>query len=114
MPGFYCFRKDRLKHKNAWRSSGGIAVLVKVSLRHIFKFDPVSDSDIIWVRVQKTYIKLMSDLYVAFIYLPPLNSTYGKLYGKDIMQKLKNRLNTFLVKVKGSYVEILMLELETL
>ena len=100
LPGFYCFRKDRLKHKNAWRSSGGITVLVKESLRHIFKFDPVSDSDIVWVRVQKTYTKLMSDLYIAFIYLPPLNSTYGKLYGKDIMQKIEKQIEYFSCKGK--------------
>ena len=47
LSGYYVFRKDRVKHKKARKPSGGIAVLVKVSMRHLFKFDPISDSDIV-------------------------------------------------------------------
>ena len=28
LPGYYVFRKDRIKHKNARKPSGGIAVFV--------------------------------------------------------------------------------------
>ena len=51
--GHYVFRKDRVKHKNACTPSSGIAVLVKESMRHTYKFDSVSNSDIIWVRILK-------------------------------------------------------------
>ena len=64
------FRKDRPKHQKAWKSSGGIAVLVKESLRNACKFDPLSDSDIIWVHVQKHITRLSSDLFIASVYLP--------------------------------------------
>ena len=43
------FRKDRPKHRKAWKSSGGRAAFVKESLRSMSKFEPISDSDIIWV-----------------------------------------------------------------
>ena len=53
LPWNYDFRKGRQYHRKAWKSSGGIAVLVKESLRNMFKFEPISYSDIIWVRIQK-------------------------------------------------------------
>ena len=67
LQGYYVFRKDRPKHKTSWKSSGGIAVLVKESFRRACKFDPLSDSDIIWVRVQKQFTKLSSDLFLPFV-----------------------------------------------
>ena len=88
LPGYYGFRKDRIKHKNARKPSGGIAGIVKESKKHAYKFDPISDSDIIWIRIQKDYISMFNDLHVACVYLPPLTSSYGKVKSKDIMLKL--------------------------
>ena len=51
LPGYHVFRKDRPKHRKARKSSGGIAILVKESLRNMFKFEPISDSDIVWVCI---------------------------------------------------------------
>ena len=69
----------------------------------MFKFDPMSDSGIIWVRFQKCYTKVLCDLYVAFAYLPPSNSTYGKVHGQAIMQKLEKKW-VFYMQRKGSYM----------
>ena len=98
LPGYYVFRKDIPKQRKAWKSSGGIAVLVKESLRNMFKFEPTSDSDIIWVRIQKELTKLLCDTYVAFVYLPPVNSSYGKVKGKEIMQKLEKQIEFYSCK----------------
>ena len=76
-PGYYVFRKDRIKHKKACKPSGGVAVLVKESMINAYKFDLISDSDIIWVKVLKDSISMRNDLYVAFVYLPPQTSSYG-------------------------------------
>lgn len=100
LQGYYVFRKDRPKHQKAWKSSGGIAVMVREQLRHACKFDPLSDSDIIWVRVLKELTKLNCDLYLAFVYLPPSNSTYGKSHGKEILQKLEKHIEFFSCKGK--------------
>ena len=86
------FRKDRIKHKKACKPSGGVAVLVKESVRNAYKFDPISDSDIIWVKVLKDSISMMNDLYVAFVFLPPQTSSYGKVNSKDIMSKLEKQI----------------------
>ena len=103
LPGYYVFRKDRTKHKNARKPSGGIAVLVKETMRHIYKFDPISDSDIIWLRIQKEHTPMMNDLFIAFVYIPPLNSTYGKVNSKDIMLKLEKQIEYF---AKGKYLYV--------
>ena len=100
LPGYYVIRKDRPKHQNARKPSGGIAVLLKSSLRHMFKFDPVSDSDIFAVRMLKEFISLKNDLFLAFVYLPPLNSTYGKVHSKHIMSKLEKQIEYFACKGK--------------
>lgn len=94
------FEKTGQETKKAWKASGGIAVLVKETLRTACKFEPVSDSDVVWVRVQKDIAKLNSDLYLAFVYLPPCNSTYGKAYGKEIVQKLEKHIEFFSCKGK--------------
>ena len=54
------FVKTGRENKKAWKASGGIAVLVKETLRNACKFEPVSDSDVVWVRVQKDIAKLNS------------------------------------------------------
>ena len=58
LKGYYVFRKDRPRNKKAWKASGGIAVLVKETLRNACKFEQVTDSDVVWVRVQKDITKL--------------------------------------------------------
>ena len=62
---------------------------MKESLRNACKIDPVSDSDVVWVRVHKDITKLSRDLYLAFVYLPHSNSTFGKVNGKEIIEKLE-------------------------
>lgn len=100
LKGYSVFRKDRPKHKNAWKPSGGIAVLVKDHLRNACKFDPISDSDVIWVKILKDVTKLNCDLFLAFVYLPPCNSSYGKANGNEILQKLEKQIEYFSCKGK--------------
>ena len=75
-------------------------MLVKESMRNAYKVYPISDSDIIWVKVLKDSISMMNDLYVVFVYLLPQTSSYGKVNSKVLCQNLKSRLKIFLVKVK--------------
>ena len=69
-------------------------------MRRAYKFDPISDRDIIWIRIQKDSISMFNDLYVAFVYLPTLTSSYGKVNIKDIMLKLEKQIEYFSCKGK--------------
>ena len=43
---------------------------------------------------------MLNDLYVAYVYPSPLNSSYGKLYSKDVMLKLEKQIEYFSRKGK--------------
>ena len=64
------------------------------------KFHPVSDSDVIWVLVLKDITRISCDLFLAFVYLPPCNSSYGKVNDKDMLQKLEKHIEVFSCKGK--------------
>ena len=68
IPGYNYFRKDRVKSKKAKRASGGVVVfLIKIKSEYL---------DNIWLKLDKMFFKLKSDLFICCAYLPPLNSTY--------------------------------------
>ena len=101
LDGYYVFRKDKpKKQKKSLEGIGRSSVLVKEPLRKYCKFEPLSYSDDIWVRVQKQVTKLTCDLFLAFVYTPPCNSTYGKANSKDILQKLGKHTEYFSCKGK--------------
>ena len=47
---------------------------------------------------KKQITKLFNDLFIAFVYLPPSNSSYGKVHGNEIMQKLEKHIEYFSCK----------------
>ena len=98
LPGYYVFRKDRVKYENAHIPSCGIAVLIKESMRQYYKFDPVSTGDIIWVKILKDYIPMSNDLYLIFVYIPPFNSSFDN--SKYIMSQLEKQIEYFSCKGK--------------
>ena len=69
-------------------------------MRNYCKVDPLSDSDVIWVRVQKQVTKLNCDLFLGFVYLPPVNSVYGKAHGNYILQTIEKHIECFLCRGK--------------
>ena len=45
--------------------------------------------------MQKQITRLSSDLFLAFVYIPPSNSSYGKFHGNEILQKLEKHIEYF-------------------
>ena len=52
------------------------------------------------MRILKEFTSLKNYLFSAFVYLPPLNSTYGKVHSKHIMSKLEKQIEYFACKGK--------------
>ncbi len=71
---FYCSRT--LKHKDANRESGGIAVLVKNYLLKYIKRQPTASEDSIWLKIDRSIASANKDIYLGAIYLPPEKSSY--------------------------------------
>ena len=57
------------KHKKARRNSGGINIFVQNSISKGIKMLPKSHSDILWIKMDRTFFKLNKDIYVATIYI---------------------------------------------
>jgi exonuclease III len=95
LPGYCVFRFDRKKHPKAKVASGGIAILLKQSLRDGVKIDPCSDPDLVWITFSKTFFNLDKDLCVCFAYIPPYGSSYGKRESGNIWDKLSEQLLSF-------------------
>ena len=76
IPGFtnIC-NNTRCKHKNARRNSGGISVYCKPTITQGISIMPVDHTDILWVKLNHNFFNLKKDLFVAFIYFSPENSS---------------------------------------
>ncbi len=75
---FYSNRK--IRHRNAKRPSGGVALSIK---RYIDKgIKPVfsSSDDAIWVKLHRKYFNLDKDIYLCIAYLPPKGSIFFSWY----------------------------------
>ncbi|VDI29000.1 Hypothetical predicted protein [Mytilus galloprovincialis] len=66
---------SRSKHKKARRNSGGIAIYAKLSLIKGLTKLPNEHSDIQWVKLNHKFFNLPKDIYLAFIYFSPENSS---------------------------------------
>ena len=59
------------KYKKARRNSGGINIFVQNSISKGIKRLPKSHSDILWIKMDRTFFKLNKDIYVTTIYISP-------------------------------------------
>ena len=61
------------KKSNWGRSKGGIIVAMKKELKRGIKILQTVDSHILWLKFEKSCFKLMKDMFVCIIYIPPIN-----------------------------------------
>ena len=74
------------------RLKGGLGLFVKQSLIKGVKIIDTSCSEYIWVKLCRNYFGFDKDIYVCFLYIPPINSTYAKRTGlnKIIFDKVES------------------------
>jgi hypothetical protein len=76
LPGYTCYLHNRQKAKKAWRASGGLAVFMKPKLKKGIKFVDKSCSEILWLCLNKEFFHHDCDIYIALVYISPINSSY--------------------------------------
>lgn len=64
---------------------GGIAILIKQSIRLGVKFMPTSSSEYQWIKLRKDFFGFEKDIYVCCLYYSPRNSTYSNNSDIDIL-----------------------------
>ena len=92
VPDYIEFRTCRNKNSKAKKMSGGVAVLVKKNMAHSVTVIKSKHSDIIWLKISKTYMRLNRDLYVGFVYVSPSTSAYTRSLQQDTWDVLTDEL----------------------
>ena len=65
------------------RLKGGLGLLVKQTLINGVKVIDKSCNEYIWVKLCHNFFGLQRDIYICFLYIPPVNSSYTKRTGLD-------------------------------
>jgi exonuclease III len=74
--GYHPFLVNRLPSRH--KAHGGQAFLVKEELFSGIQFIEGQTKDIAWLRLKKEFFELPKDMYIATIYMSPINSTFSK------------------------------------
>jgi hypothetical protein len=59
----------KFQHRNAWRSSGWVAVYYHESLKDGIQIIRIHYDIIVWLKLDKTFFRFESDVYIGGIYL---------------------------------------------
>ena len=76
-------------------ASGGMLILVNLSIKTGISLIDNKCSEIQWVKLSKEYFSLENDLFVCFTYIAPDNSTYAIRHNLDILHTLQNDISHF-------------------
>lgn len=95
--GYKCYSCCRPEETN--KPSGGIAVFIKKEFTTGIKLIDKSNSDIIWLKLDKSFFNFSKDLFLSFVYISPVNSCYTKRTSCDkvIFDKLENDVSRYSV-----------------
>ena len=78
----HSYRKYR--HKRAKRSSGGIIVYIRDSIRKGIKMVKNEVDCLVWLKLEKCFFQNEEDVYIAITYVAPENSPYHDISNHDI------------------------------
>lgn len=95
LPGYKIFQNIRPKNPKAPHSFGGIAIGIKNDISKGIKIIPATNSEILWIKLCKTFFKLRRDLYISTVYISPASSPFSARRD-DIFELLENDLSNYL------------------
>jgi hypothetical protein len=87
--GYQSVSVTRTKIKKARKHSGGIVVYIKNYLRPGAKIIEQTCSELVWLKLEKKYFHIGKDIYLAFTYITPSNSTYTRRAVLDVFSELE-------------------------
>ena len=92
LDGYKCFLNCRSIESSKKR--GGLAVFIKRNILSGISLMDKSQSEMLWFRLNANYFGLEKDLFICFVYIAPVNSTYVKNTGldKQVFEKLEDCL----------------------
>ena len=92
--GFHLMSFHRKMSKNK-RYFGSSMILIKNELKNGIKIVGNLSGDKIWVKLENKFFGFEKDIFICFVYAPPLSSVYTKSLDYDIFQKLEEDISNF-------------------
>ena len=89
LEGYSTVMNVRPKSPKATKHSGGIAILVKTNIKPGVTFLPLSNTEFMWIKLNKKFFNMQDDLFVAAVYKCPANSSYANKT-EDIFELIEN------------------------
>ena len=89
LDGYWTLRVDRPQSKNT-RHFGGLAVFIKNELKKSNVKIVQKTLDYIWLKFDKTNIRMDEDIFMCIAYVPPSNSEYLAKIGIDVLEQIQN------------------------
>ena len=94
--GFSSFHFPRtFIHKKAKRSSGGIIIYYRNSLKSGIKCIRSFNDVICWIKLDKDFYHVEKDIYLCATYIPPEMSMYYKVINVNLFEKLEEDISYF-------------------
>ena len=88
----------RFQNRRANRCSGGIVLYLKDSISDGTKVVKNHANSIIWLKLDKNYFKIESDVYIAGVYIWCENSPAYDIVDVDFFSLLQNDINDYRLK----------------
>ncbi|MDP6303844.1 MAG: reverse transcriptase family protein [Candidatus Nitrosopelagicus sp.] len=95
LEGYDTVKKIRPKPKNAVKHYGGLAILVKKSIRKGIQFLTTENTELMWLKLKKDFFNLTCDIFLALVYINPENSHFE---GKEEVGNLFEILESDIAK----------------
>ena len=97
LDGYNLMSNIRPKNPKATKFSGGLAVYVKTNIKKGVTFMPITSSEFMWVKLDKTFFNLQTDLYILLVYICPKNSSFSKK-SEEIFGLIENEIALYCSK----------------
>ena len=94
LDGYSTVMNIRPKSHKATKHSGGIAICIKNTIRPGLTFEPITNSEYLWFKLDKKFFNISDDIYVACIYICPYGSSYSSKTD-DIFDLLESDIGRF-------------------
>ena len=88
----YAFHR---KISNNGRYYGGSLLLIKNEIREGIKIISDLNGDKIWIKMENKIFNFERDIYICFLYVPPLTSIYVKNLDYDLLQEVEGEMSRF-------------------
>jgi exonuclease III len=78
----------RPKSPKATKHSSGIAICVRKTIKAGITFLPITNTEFMWIKLNKTFFNMPENVFIAVVYKCPENSSYASKTG-DIFELLE-------------------------